>query len=296
LYVPPGSDRLGAWRTGARSSGCASRVAPFTQNAVRLQLHALAYNLGNFLRTLATPAPIQGWSLTSLREKLIKIGAKVVSHGRYIAFQMAEVAIPRRLFGAHSRGCRAGCRSSRRRSPMGRRNFYWQTFSLKLKHLIRKGPDRMRYTFLLLAAISVSSCSQSVGSLPLSSGAQNQVTHATGEKPHINKVTRIKPEQYQNIVILGSGFGKMQPYNGDSAFIRIRDKTGAWDAGHISSSETDSVWLDVTQWSDSKIVITGFTNDYGQENWVLNKGDHLEVYVWNPKDGNGPATKDAKVQ
>jgi len=48
---------------------------------------------------LATPEPIQDWSLTSLRENLIKIGAKVVSHGRYIAFQMAEVAISRRLFG-----------------------------------------------------------------------------------------------------------------------------------------------------------------------------------------------------
>ncbi len=46
-------------------------------NAVRLQLHALAYNLGNFLRTLATPEPIEDWSLTSLKEKLIKIGAKV---------------------------------------------------------------------------------------------------------------------------------------------------------------------------------------------------------------------------
>ncbi|MFZ1963603.1 MAG: IS1380 family transposase [Roseiarcus sp.] len=70
----------------------------FAANAVRLQLHALAYNLGNFLRTLATPEPIQDWSLTSLKEKLIKIGAKVVSHGRYVAFQMAEVAIPRNLF------------------------------------------------------------------------------------------------------------------------------------------------------------------------------------------------------
>jgi hypothetical protein len=70
----------------------------FAANAVRLQLHALAYNLGNFLRTLATPEPITEWSLTSLKEKLIKIGAKVISHGRYIAFQMAEVAIPRQLF------------------------------------------------------------------------------------------------------------------------------------------------------------------------------------------------------
>ena len=70
----------------------------FAANAVRLQLHALAYNLGNFLRTLATPEPIRDWSLTCLKEKLIKIGAKVVSHGRYVAFQMAEFAIPRTLF------------------------------------------------------------------------------------------------------------------------------------------------------------------------------------------------------
>ena len=55
-------------------------------------------NLGNFLRALATPEPIKEWSLTTLKEKLIKIGAKVISHGRYVAFQMAEVAIPRNLF------------------------------------------------------------------------------------------------------------------------------------------------------------------------------------------------------
>jgi hypothetical protein len=53
----------------------------FAANAVRLQLHALAYNLGNFMRTLAIPKAAEPWSLTSLREKLIKIGAKVVSHG-----------------------------------------------------------------------------------------------------------------------------------------------------------------------------------------------------------------------
>jgi hypothetical protein len=74
--------------------GCRS----FAANAVRLQLHGLAYYLGNFLRTLATPEPIKDWSLTSLKEKLIKIGAKIVSHGRYVAFQMAEVAISQHLF------------------------------------------------------------------------------------------------------------------------------------------------------------------------------------------------------
>ncbi|HMI10246.1 MAG TPA: transposase, partial [Bradyrhizobium sp.] len=48
--------------------------------------------------TLATPERIKDWSLTSLKEKLIKIGAKVVSHGRYVAFQLAEVAIPQQMF------------------------------------------------------------------------------------------------------------------------------------------------------------------------------------------------------
>ena len=70
----------------------------FRNNEVRLQLHVLAYNMGNFLRTLALPDEVEHWSLTTLREKLIKIGAKVVRHGRYITFQMAEVAIPRTLF------------------------------------------------------------------------------------------------------------------------------------------------------------------------------------------------------
>lgn len=70
----------------------------FAHNAVRLQLHALAYNLGNFLRTLALPDAVQQWSMTTLRDRLIKIGAKIVRHGRYVTFQMAEVAIPRDLF------------------------------------------------------------------------------------------------------------------------------------------------------------------------------------------------------
>jgi hypothetical protein len=64
---------------------------------VRLQLHALAYNLGNFMRTLAMPKTAEPWSLRSLREKLIKIGAKVVARG-YVTFQMAEVAVSRQMF------------------------------------------------------------------------------------------------------------------------------------------------------------------------------------------------------
>ena len=70
----------------------------FRHNAVRLQLHALAYNLANFMRTLALPEEVEHWSLTTLREKLVKIGARIVRHGRYIVFQLAEVAVPRALF------------------------------------------------------------------------------------------------------------------------------------------------------------------------------------------------------
>ena len=69
----------------------------FAANAVRLELHALAYNLGNFLRTLATPEPIKDWSLTSLKDKLIKIGAKVAT-AAMLSSRWAEVAIARQMF------------------------------------------------------------------------------------------------------------------------------------------------------------------------------------------------------
>ncbi|HKF95835.1 MAG TPA: transposase, partial [Gammaproteobacteria bacterium] len=67
-------------------------------NAVRLQLHALAYNMANFFRTLVLPDEIERWSLTTLREKVVKIGAKVIAHARYTVIQMAKVTVPRDLF------------------------------------------------------------------------------------------------------------------------------------------------------------------------------------------------------
>jgi len=72
----------------------------FDDNQVRLQLFVLAYNLGNFLRRLALPASVKHWTLTTLLVKLIKTGAKVVHHARYVIFQMAEVAVPRKVFAA----------------------------------------------------------------------------------------------------------------------------------------------------------------------------------------------------
>jgi hypothetical protein len=54
--------------------------------------------LANFFGTLVLPDEVERWSLTTLREKVVKIGAKVIAHARYTVFQMAEVAVPRHLF------------------------------------------------------------------------------------------------------------------------------------------------------------------------------------------------------
>jgi hypothetical protein len=58
----------------------------------------LAYNLANFLRRLALPAEVAQWPMTTLRDRLVKTGAKIVHYGRSITFQMAEVMVPRGLF------------------------------------------------------------------------------------------------------------------------------------------------------------------------------------------------------
>ena len=65
----------------------------FRDNEVRLQLHALAYNLATFLRCIELPEEMANWSLTSLQLKLIKIGSRVIRHARTITFQLAEVAV-----------------------------------------------------------------------------------------------------------------------------------------------------------------------------------------------------------
>lgn len=70
----------------------------FSPNQVRLGLFVLAYNMGNFVRRFALPKEVSHWSLRSIQLKLIKIGAKVISHSRRTIFQMAEVAFSEALF------------------------------------------------------------------------------------------------------------------------------------------------------------------------------------------------------
>jgi hypothetical protein len=70
----------------------------FAAMALRLQLHAPAYNIANFMRTLALPEAVKHRSLTSLRNRLVRIGARIDNHARYVTFQTADVAVPGQLF------------------------------------------------------------------------------------------------------------------------------------------------------------------------------------------------------
>jgi Transposase DDE domain group 1 len=72
----------------------------FRANEVRLQLSVLAYNLGNLWRRLVLPARIDTWSLTSLQQRLVKTGGRLVKHARYYWLFLAESHLTRRLFGA----------------------------------------------------------------------------------------------------------------------------------------------------------------------------------------------------
>ena len=65
----------------------------FKDSAVRLALFVLAYNVGNLLRRLVLPTEMATWSLTSLKERVIKVGARLVKHARRLIFQMAEVSL-----------------------------------------------------------------------------------------------------------------------------------------------------------------------------------------------------------
>jgi Transposase DDE domain group 1 len=72
----------------------------FRANEVRLQLSVLAYNLGNLWRRLVLPARIEAWSLTSLQQRIVKTGGRLVKHARYYWLMLAESHLTRRLFGA----------------------------------------------------------------------------------------------------------------------------------------------------------------------------------------------------
>jgi hypothetical protein len=71
----------------------------FRANEVRLWLSVIAYNLGNLWRRPALPAAVANWSLTSLQQRLVKTGGRLIKHARYYWLLLAESQLTRRLFG-----------------------------------------------------------------------------------------------------------------------------------------------------------------------------------------------------
>ena len=64
-----------------------------------LWLSVVAYNLGNLWRRLALPAQVANWSLSSLQQRLMKTGGRLIKHARYYWLLLAESHLTRRLFG-----------------------------------------------------------------------------------------------------------------------------------------------------------------------------------------------------
>jgi hypothetical protein len=72
----------------------------FRSNEVRLWLSLIAYNLENLWRRLVLPKKIGNWSLTSLQQRLVKTGGRLIKHARYYWLMLAESHLTRRLFGS----------------------------------------------------------------------------------------------------------------------------------------------------------------------------------------------------
>ncbi|MDD5125025.1 hypothetical protein [Methylovulum sp.] len=100
-----------------------------------------------------------------------------------------------------------------------------------------------------------------------------------GASPIISSISPILSQANQSIVIEGSGFGTLSPYNGNSDYILITDRTANWSAGYLPAQ--DVVKLNVTSWTDTQITLSGFIGSYGNNGWVLTDGDTVSVKVWN---------------
>jgi hypothetical protein len=89
----------------------------FRSNEVRLWLSVIAYNLGSLWRRLVLPRRIGKWSLTSLQQRLVKTGGRLLKHARYYWLLLAESHLTRRLFGAMVRRDRLAVHASRGGEP-----------------------------------------------------------------------------------------------------------------------------------------------------------------------------------
>ena len=88
------------WIKEGKQAGAMTRLSchRFRANEVRLWLSLIAYNLGNLCRRLMLPMRVATWSLTSLQQRLVKTGGRLIKHARYYWLLLAESHLTRRLF------------------------------------------------------------------------------------------------------------------------------------------------------------------------------------------------------
>lgn len=100
FYDKPGTAEQ--WTKEGRQAVKMTRLSchRFRSNEVRLWLSLIAYNLGNLWRRLVLPRRIEKWSLTSLQQRLLKTGGRMIKHARYYWLLLAESHLTKRLFGA----------------------------------------------------------------------------------------------------------------------------------------------------------------------------------------------------
>jgi hypothetical protein len=88
--------------------------------------------------------------------------------------------------------------------------------------------------------------------------------------------------------VTGTGFGTQEPYDGDSAFLEVKDVTGGWNAAYTEpGSDPNTVTAFVSNWADGQITLAVHTS--GHTVFVFHAGESVEVLVWNPQTGGGPA-------
>ena len=108
--------------------------------------------------------------------------------------------------------------------------------------------------------------------------------------PEIATVGAFEASATQTVEISGSCFGTGNTTSGaDTAYFRISDLTAGWNACWTNDPGTNSVTCNISSWTDQEITFSGYTGTYGQGDWVITEGDDIEVQVWNPQSGDGPA-------
>ena len=121
----------------------------------------------------------------------------------------------------------------------------------------------------------------------VASAAYTINTASTGI-PVITSVSAVTAQQNQTITITGSGFGTKAAYTGTSNFISVIDTAKSWQAGY----GFDAITLVVTSWTDTQIVLGGFSGSYGSGTYYLSPNDQLELNLFNAQTGSGPGACD----